>query len=562
MARRWPRWSDRSALVAALAVLATGWVCIVQLLPTGKAADWVPDLLAGSGVIVAGLVACSVGESVLPGLSVVLAGAAWFVANLALLASGPTLWLADHGQFLHRGLLAAAALMVSGRRRHWAITVPLVVAPTVIGPLMRSTWGTIGWGVLVLVIAAFVARRSRLWTLAPGVMLGLVVTGTTVGLAESPSDARAGVVRFYEFGMLAVAGSLSLVVAVDRARRDRLSDAVVELASGPVETVRKLIADAVGDRDVDVAFAVGAGWVDEFGASRATLRTAPRRRTIDVVIGGRRVAQFSCAEEIARQASVAAAIERAATLLARNAGLRADLRTEAEEIRQSRRRLVVATGEQRVRLSGELQRATDDSIADIDAALAAVAADGDRRFDEVVGRAQIRLQLLRDDLQALTSGLGPLSLASGDLSAAIRELLGGIDMPRVVDIDPVDVDSDVATALYFVCSEAVSNSIKHSMASQISVKLHALDGTVRLEIADDGVGGADSRGGSGLRGLADRVGAFDGTFDVISRAGAGTRVLVTVPVGWGGRAATSGSIDHGVVGLDGASPIRTHGTAK
>jgi signal transduction histidine kinase len=191
---------------------------------------------------------------------------------------------------------------------------------------------------------------------------------------------------------------------------------------------------------------------------------------------------------------------------------------------------VVATGEQRVQLSGDLQRATDESIAEIDSVLAALAAAADPRFEQVVHRAQNRLQFLRDDLHALTSGLGPLTLATGDLPAAIRELLSGVDLPSSTEIDPVDVGSDVATALYFVCGEAVSNAIKHSRASRLTVKLCAFDGSVHLEIADDGVGGADCRHGSGLRGLADRVGAFDGTLNVVSRAGEGTTVRVTIPV--------------------------------
>jgi signal transduction histidine kinase len=88
-------------------------------------------------------------------------------------------------------------------------------------------------------------------------------------------------------------------------------------------------------------------------------------------------------------------------------------------------------------------------------------------------------------------------------------------------------------AAYFVCAEALTNVAKHAAASRVTVTVTATtgDGRVRVEIADDGIGGADPAGGSGLRGLADRVETFGGTLRVESVPGRGTRIAAEIPLG-------------------------------
>ena len=91
----------------------------------------------------------------------------------------------------------------------------------------------------------------------------------------------------------------------------------------------------------------------------------------------------------------------------------------------------------------------------------------------------------------------------------------------------------VEVGLYFVCSEALANVAKHAGASRASIDLREDSGRVSVAIADDGVGGASASGGSGLRGLADRVEALGGSLAVESSPGAGTRVVAELPVAVG-----------------------------
>jgi signal transduction histidine kinase len=88
----------------------------------------------------------------------------------------------------------------------------------------------------------------------------------------------------------------------------------------------------------------------------------------------------------------------------------------------------------------------------------------------------------------------------------------------------------VEAASYFLCAEALTNVSRYAHASYARVKLAQAEGALRVEIADDGIGGADLANGTGLRGLEDRLGALDGQLSVDSPVGGGTRVVATIPL--------------------------------
>ena len=89
---------------------------------------------------------------------------------------------------------------------------------------------------------------------------------------------------------------------------------------------------------------------------------------------------------------------------------------------------------------------------------------------------------------------------------------------------------EVEAAAFFVCSEALANVVKYASASHAVVTATASRGGLRVEVVDDGVGGADAAGGTGLRGLADRVEALGGTLDLESPPGRGTRLTAELPL--------------------------------
>jgi signal transduction histidine kinase len=112
--------------------------------------------------------------------------------------------------------------------------------------------------------------------------------------------------------------------------------------------------------------------------------------------------------------------------------------------------------------------------------------------------------------------------------------LGGLAERSPVPVEIVATPSErlpapVESATYFVVAEALTNVARYAEAEVATVRVARSDGVVEIEIADDGVGGADPEGGTGLRGLADRVAALDGRLEVRSAAGAGTTVAAVIP---------------------------------
>ena len=107
-------------------------------------------------------------------------------------------------------------------------------------------------------------------------------------------------------------------------------------------------------------------------------------------------------------------------------------------------------------------------------------------------------------------------------------------VPVQVQVGPDDrLPGNVESAAYFVVSEALANVAKYAQATEARVAIGRSNGTVTIDVVDDGVGGADAAHGSGLRGLADRLAAVDGTLAVDSPAGGGTRLHAEIPAGAG-----------------------------
>jgi signal transduction histidine kinase len=116
------------------------------------------------------------------------------------------------------------------------------------------------------------------------------------------------------------------------------------------------------------------------------------------------------------------------------------------------------------------------------------------------------------------------------VDAALGSLADRTPIPVDVHTAGRALPAPIAAAAYYVVSEAIANVVKHAHASSIEVDVSAPNGRVVVEVADDGVGGADATAGSGLRGLADRVAVLDGRLRVESPPAGGTRVVAEIPL--------------------------------
>jgi signal transduction histidine kinase len=145
-------------------------------------------------------------------------------------------------------------------------------------------------------------------------------------------------------------------------------------------------------------------------------------------------------------------------------------------------------------------------------------------------QAESELQLAIDELRELAHGIHPAVLVDLGLAEAIKSLALRSSIPvRLLEVPERRLDEVAETVGYYIVAEAIANAQKYSQASFIQVRATASAESLRIEILDDGAGGAVERPGSGLEGLRDRAEAIGGRMELVSRAGFGTRIAVTIP---------------------------------
>jgi signal transduction histidine kinase len=133
------------------------------------------------------------------------------------------------------------------------------------------------------------------------------------------------------------------------------------------------------------------------------------------------------------------------------------------------------------------------------------------------------------ELRELAHGILPSVLTLGGLRPAVRSLLTRLDVPVRVDVPSERLPAEVEASADFVVAEALTNVVKHARAGGAEVSASVGDGMLRVEVRDDGRGGADP-GGHGLVGMSDRVSALGGRLEIDSAPGAGTRVTACLPL--------------------------------
>jgi PAS domain S-box-containing protein len=206
-----------------------------------------------------------------------------------------------------------------------------------------------------------------------------------------------------------------------------------------------------------------------------------------------------------------------------------------EELAASRARLVEAGDAERRRLERNLHDGAQQRLVatSLSVRLAAGRALEDPQLRSMLDRASEELALALEELRELARGLHPAVLSDHGLRAALQTLADRAPVPVDVDValDDQRLPEPIEAAAYYVVAEALTNMAKHARASEARVRVRRVDGHAFVEVTDDGVGGADETGGSGLRGLVDRIEALGGRLTVTSPAGAGTRVQAQLPAG-------------------------------
>jgi signal transduction histidine kinase len=149
---------------------------------------------------------------------------------------------------------------------------------------------------------------------------------------------------------------------------------------------------------------------------------------------------------------------------------------------------------------------------------------------ELIVSARQKVQGSIGELRQLGRGLHPAILEDRGIDAALSAVVAGAPIPISVHVDPdLDLSTDVAETVYFIANEAIANVLKHARARVASVHVARVAANVRVTVHDDGVGGADPAGGTGILGIRARVRAVDGTFSITSPAGGPTTLVAEIP---------------------------------
>ena len=308
---------------------------------------------------------------------------------------------------------------------------------------------------------------------------------------------------------------------------------LVELGMARPGGVRDALARSLGDPTLELAYAVGEGGYVDLAGRPATLPAASSGRTATVVRRDERPVAALIHDESLAGDPLLEPVGAAAALALENERLQAELRARLEDLRASRARVVHAADEARRRLERNLHDGAQQRLVALSLALRTAQSklQGDPgAADELMTVAADEAAGALEELRELARGLHPAILSDRGLGPAVEALAQRSPCPVALSSVPDErFPSDVETAAYYVVSEALANVAKYAQATAAEVRITRSNGFAVVEVRDDGVGGATVDGGSGLRGLADRVEALDGRLRVESGRGSGTRVIAEIP---------------------------------
>ena len=206
---------------------------------------------------------------------------------------------------------------------------------------------------------------------------------------------------------------------------------------------------------------------------------------------------------------------------------------QQQELEASRSRILAATDDARRRLERNLHDGAQQRLVSLALSLRLAQSKLQKDPDaaeRILEASREELAQALEELRELARGIHPAVLTDRGLEAALETLAARAPLPVRVDGPDAELPPPVAAAVYYVVSEALANVTKYAQASSVKVTVGQTNGYALVEVADDGVGGADPARGSGLSGLADRVASLSGKLAIDSPPGAGTRVRAEIPL--------------------------------
>lgn len=551
--------------VGAIAFLAAG------LVAWGRR----PEVLTGP-VLVACAVLWSIGSYAPTGRPVVAhlgyTFERWYDVALALLILAlPARWPDRTGRILVGALAAlfgvrsAGRLLVMDPPRLYPDCIgcppnPFAILPDRVLFEGIETWAGAGIAAVTLIVAGVAVRRlvgaapaarRVLWPImAAGTVAMVAAAWHAVETASAAAGIRVGpdlaepwaeVVAWSIFSARVLV-PLGFLAGTQRSRTHAgpIVPLATEVSRMPSPTrLEAALRSALGDPSVRLLRpdTSGDAWLDADGNTAELPRQDGRRAVTRLEREGRPLVAIVHDPALLEDPVLIGAVTAVLRLGVENERLEAEVRAQLDAVRASRARLVGAAEDERRRLQRDLHDGAQQRLVAVTLALqrARAAVDGgagQTALRDELDATAAELHAAIAELRELARGIHPAILEDEGLPAAVASLVrrAGIPIELQVAIDG-RLPPSVETTAYYAVAEALTNVARSAQARSTSVSLVARDHVLEIVVADDGVGGADASRGSGLRGLADRIGALGGRLEVRSPSGSGTTIHAEIPFG-------------------------------
>ena len=333
-----------------------------------------------------------------------------------------------------------------------------------------------------------------------------------------------------------IATPLVILTGILRSRLawSSVGELFVELRAdpGPAE-LRDALARALRDPSLELAYWVPQfrSWAELNGRAMELPGDGSGRETKVIERDGARVAALVHDPALVDEPELLDAVTAAAGIALENAQLQAELRARLEELRGSRARIVDAGHTERKRLERNLHDGAQQRLIALSLELGlleGLEADPETRRRLDLARREVAISL--EELRDVAHGLHPAVVSGHGLEVALEQLAARAPIPVRLNVAVGSrLPERLEVAAFYLVSESLANIGKHAKATSAIVEVVRKDGQVTVDVVDDGIGGADTELGSGLRGLADRVEALGGQLRIWSPKGGGTRLRAEIP---------------------------------
>jgi signal transduction histidine kinase len=362
------------------------------------------------------------------------------------------------------------------------------------------------------------------------VMIAVLAMRAALGISGFETIQR---ITFFVVGLAPLAFLIGLLQA--RLARSAVGDLFVELRANPAPAdLQDSLARALRDPSLTLAY-----WLPEFGSYAdhdgrpVELPKQDGRRAMRLIDReGARVAALLHDPALEDEPELLDAVTAAAGIALENARLNVELRARVEELRGSRARILEAGQRERQRLERNLHDGAQHRLVALSLQLSLLEEQlaGDRSATAQLEQARGEIDTSLEELRDIAQGIHPAVVSGHGLLVAVEQLAARAAVPVRLSVEIEGrLPEALEVAAYYLISETLANVGKHAQASMATVEVTRSNGHIRVEVIDNGIGGADTESGSGLRGLADRVEAVGGRLRVWSPGGGGTRVRAEIP---------------------------------